>query len=77
MFEGVFTAKTKKKNDERFTPGRKEGVLFGGNYADSGFLRIPAKFLLVKAPEKNGSKQELTAEEKLRKIVSELAYLQK
>jgi len=66
MFEGIFTTKTKKKNDERFMPGQKEGNLFGGSYEDSGFLPTPSQFVLVESPNK--SNEVLKFEENLKKL---------
>jgi len=68
MFEGIFTAKTKKKNDERFVPGRKEGTLFGGNYEDTGFLPVPSQFASVKKPNKPDDVLEF--EDKMKNLAS-------
>jgi len=69
MFEGIFTTKTKKKNDERFVPGQKEGVLFGGNYEDTGFLPIPSQFISIKKSDNS----ESDFDEKVKKFIEKMA----
>jgi len=73
MLDSIFTIKTKKKNDERYSPEHKEGVLFGGSYEDSGFIPSLSERVSTKKVNGNRLNNNSTLESKWKEVIGKMA----